>query len=351
MQVGLSTIFRFCALTIALAAAVPVVHAQESRPTRVEVATVAPTTLVRAATAVGTLVSNESVMIRPEIAGRVVEIGFEEGGRVEQGQMLFRLEDSVYQAELADARARLALAERNLARARELTRKGVGTERALDQTQAEYDTAVAAVELARARLAKMTIQAPFAGVIGLRQVSVGDYVTAGADMVNLEDIAPIKVDFQLAERFLGSLASGQTVRIVADAFPERTFVGEVYAINPQLDPNGRSIHVRARLPNERSALRPGQFVRVTLEFGNQANALMVPEEAIVPRGDARYLFKVVDGKAVETKVIVGQRRFGTVQVVSGLDAGDVVVTAGQMKLRDGAAVQPANRPGDAGQGS
>lgn len=346
MRVSRLASFLLCAATLA-AAAVPA-RAQSGQPTPVEVAEVRRDSVVQEATAVGTLVSNESVMIRPEIAGRIVEIGFEEGQRVERGQQLFKLDDQVYQAELADAQARLQLATRNLQRARELTQRGAGTERALDQAQAEAETARAAVELARARLTKTTIEAPMEGITGLRQVSVGDYVTAGQDMVNLEDIVPIKVDFRIPERFLGPLQVGQTVRVSADAFPGRDFTGQVYAVNPQIDPSARSIHVRAILANDDGVLRPGQFVRVGLQLARNEQALLVPEQAIVPRGGARYLFKVVDGKAVQTEVRVGQRRFGEVEIVSGIAAGDVVVTAGQMKIRDGAAVAPA---GSAGQGS
>lgn len=336
-------------------------QASERPPTPVEVAAVAIEPLAVEATAVGTLLSNESVVLRPEIEGRIVKVGFDEGQPVDAGQQLFELDASVYEAELADAEARLSLADQNFQRARELFDKGAGTARGLDEARADFQVAQAAVELARARLTKTTIEAPFEGVVGLRRVSVGDYVTAGQDMVNLEDVDPVKVEFSVPERYLGALESGQHVQVAADAFPGRTFAGEIYAINPQIDPAGRSIQARALIPNDDRILRPGLFVRVKVELGRREEAIMIPEQAIVPRGKDRFVFKVVDGKAVETRVEVGHRRYGTVEIVEGLGPKDVVVTAGQLKIRDGAPVRPVNPPaadtgggnrtGDAAKGS
>ncbi len=307
-------------------------------PTPVDAAPVTVDTITIEAEAVGTLLSNESVLIRPEIAGRIVAIGFEEGQAVAADQQLFQLDDSIYQAELADARARLQLAERSFERAKQLLQRGAGTQRARDEALASLQTARAAVELAEARLTKTTIEAPFAGIAGLRRVSMGDFVTVGQDMVNLENIDPVKVDFAIPERFLGDLDSGQTVRMTADAFPGETFAGEVYAVNPRIDPAGRSIQVRARIDNSQRRLRPGLFVRVNLELARRENAILVPEEAVVPRGEQRFVYKIVDGKAVMTPVVIGQRRFGEAEIREGLAEGDTVVTAGQLKLFDGAPV-------------
>ncbi len=348
------TVAVACALALALAAlSAPGPALGQGGSVPVEVAEVRRDRVTIEATAVGTLLSDESIIVRPEIAGRIVEIGFEEGTRVEKGTPLFKLDDSIYRAELADTRARLELAERNFERAKELYDRGAGTARALDQTQSELRTAEAAVELALARLTKTTIEAPFEGIAGLRLVSVGDYVREGQDLVNLEAIDPLKVDFAIPERYLGALAEGQTVRLVADAFPDRTFTGEVYAINPRIDPAGRSIQVRALTDNADLVLRPGLFVRVKLELERRDNALLIPEQAIVPRGQERYVFKVVDGKAVQTRVEIGQRTVGQVEIVSGLEPGDRVITAGHLKIGDGVPVQAvgAATDGAPGQGS
>jgi len=296
-------------------------------------------TITDEVSAIGTLRSNESVIIRPEIAGRIAGIHFSEGEPTRIGALLFALDDAIYQAELTEAEASLLLAQRNYERAAELYTKGAGTARGRDEAEAVLQTDRARVVLAKARLEKTRISAPFDGILGLRQVSIGDYVTPGQDLVNLENIDPIKVEFRVPERFLSGLARGQGLRVTVDAFPGRAFEGEVYALDPRVDTAGRSVAIRARVPNSDRVLRPGLFARVNLAIESRKNALIVPEQAIVPRGDERFVFKVVDGKAVMTKVILGQRRTGRVEIVDGLEPGDVVVTAGQIKIRDGAPVK------------
>lgn len=289
--------------------------------------------------AVGTLRSNEAVVIRPEIDGRVTEIHFDEGTAVEQGQLLFSFDDQVPRAELADAEANLALSERNYQRAMELYRRGAGTGRSVDETRASLQSDRAKVDLAKARLDKTKIQAPFAGIVGLRRVSVGDYVSSGDDLVALASIDPIKVDFRIPERFLSNLHPGQELGVEVDAFPGRTFRGRVFAVDPQIDANGRSIALRAEVPNAEGVLRPGLFSRIRLVLDVRDNAITIPEEAIVPQGEARFVFTVVDGHALKRRITLGQRGPGWVEVTSGLSAGDVVVTAGQLRIREGSTVE------------
>lgn len=290
-------------------------------------------------TAVGSLRADESVIIRPEIAGRVAAVAFDEGQRVTAGQLLLRLDGTIQQAELDQAQAALVLAERNAQRAKELFAKGAGTARSVDETAAELQAATAQVALSKARLSKTELRAPFAGVVGLRQVSVGDYVTPGQALVNLEDLDPVKAEFRLPETTLALLRPGQAIRVGVDAFPDRSFEGEVYAIDPRVDPEGRSVVLRARLPNPQHLLRPGLFARVTLVVDRNPNALLVPEQAVFPRGERQFVYRVLDSKAVLTAVRTGQRREGQIAILEGVSASDTVVTAGQMKLRDGASVQ------------
>ncbi len=322
------------------------VRAQEGPPpVPVEVAPVSVETVLIEVSAVGTLLSNESVILRPEIAGLVTEIAFEEGANVTEGDLLFGLEDSIYQAELEDARARLLLSQRNYERAKDLYDRGAGTARSRDEAEAELRTARAAVELGTARLEKTRIHAPISGVVGLRNVSEGDYVEAGDDLVNLEDIQSLKVDFSIPERYLANLSVGQSVQISADAFPGQIFTGEVYASNPLINVAGRSIEVRARIDNRQSKLRPGLFVRVRLELDRRERAIVIAEQALVPRDQEIYVYKVVEGAAVMTQIVTGQRKFGKVEVLEGLTESDIVVVAGQLKLRDGAKVQPVPATG------
>ena len=319
----------------------PAAAAQDAPPpTPVEAAEVEVGTVTEEVTVAGTLRSDESVDISVEIPGLISAIHFAEGEPVEAGTLLFKLEDSIYRAELAEAEARLALSEANYERAVELLERRVGTARARDEAVAELETARAAVGLARARLDKTEIQAPFAGILGLRTVSVGEYVTPGRALVNLESIQPIKVDFRISERYLQRLAPGQAVEIAVESLPGERFEGEVTAIDPEIDPESRSVAVRAQVPNEEQRLRPGQFSRVNVVIDRREDAILVPEQALVPRGADNFVFKVADGQASIVQVQVGQRRDGRAEIVSGLAPGDVVVSAGHQKIRDGAPVEP-----------
>jgi membrane fusion protein (multidrug efflux system) len=308
-------------------------------PTPVEVARAESTPSESAIRSVGTLMSDESVTVSAEQTGRIVDIRFQEGQKVEAGDILVKLDDSLLQAELADARSRLVLAEGNLRRATTLSKTGAGTERASDEAKAAHETARAALELAQVRLSKTEIRAPFSGTVGLRLQSVGAFVQPGQAMVNLEKIDVLKLDFKVPELFLAQIRPGQSVEIAVDAIPDRTFTGEIYAINPLVDVNGRALSIRARLANKDGLLRPGLFARVGIRRHAGERVVIVPEGAIVPRGSGPVVFRVQNGKALETPVRLGERRSGAVEIVSGVGPEDTVVTAGHARLRDGASVE------------
>jgi membrane fusion protein (multidrug efflux system) len=295
-------------------------------------------TMVDTIHAIGTLRANQSIIVRPEIPGVVTRIEFKDSQSVDKNDVLFRLDDSMDRAQLAQAEASLKLAERNYDRARELLSRGAGTAQARDQSQSTLDTDRAAVALARARLEKSTIRAPYAGVVGISKVDLGAYVTAGQDLVSLDDIDTVKLDFEVPERFSRFVAVKQKVQVEADAFPGRGFSGEIATIATRVDPESRSLGVRAIVPNPDRVLKPGLFARVTVQIAARPNAVTVPEEAIVPRGDRLLVYKVVDGKAVSTTVKVGLREYGRAEIVSGLNPGDMVITAGQQKVQEGSAV-------------
>ena len=304
----------------------------------VEAVPVTAAPMQRTIEAVGTLQSNESVIIRPEITGRVAEILFEEGQAVAADTVLVRLDDSTYRAQLAEAEAAAALSRTNFNRADDLFRKKTGSERALDEARARRDADAAAVALARASLDKTILKASFDGVLGLRLVSVGDYVTPGQDIVNLEDMSPLKVDFRIPEIFLTQIKTGQEIEIAVDALPGRLINGRVYAIDPRVDAAGRSMLIRATVDNEDGILRPGLFARVNLVVDSNLEALQVPEQALMPQGDKQFVYRVVDGKAVRTEIRTGMRRKGMVEIVEGLDAGETIIIAGQMKVQPDAPV-------------
>lgn len=310
----------------------------------VEATKVALQPMPQAITAVGSLRSDESVTVRPEVGGRISEILFKEGQHVAKGTTLIRLDASVNAAEVQQAQANLKLAQSKYDRAVELSRENFISKQAKDEAENNLHVAEAAVSLATARLAKMEIRAPFSGVIGLRVVSVGDYVKEGTDVVNLESIDALKVDFRVPEIYLSQVQTGQTLSISLDALPGKSFEGKVFALNPLLDSAGRSLVIRAVVSNPDRSLRPGMFARVKLITRDERDALVIPEQAIVPQGDEQYVYRIVDGKATRVKVAIGQRRDAKVEVLNGLAPNDVVVTAGQLKLRDGMPVTFVNGP-------
>ena len=225
-----------------------------------------------------------------------------------------------------------------------LAKQGTGTLRARDEAVAAYQAAHANVALAKARLEKATITAPLSGVIGVRSVSVGAYVSPGQRIVELADVDPIKVDFRVPELALPSLRVGQGVRVSVDARPGETFEGEIYVIDPIVDANGRAIRLRARIANPDGKLSPGLFARVQIQIDRRENALLIPESAIFADGQARYVYRVVEGRAVQTEIELGQRRPGEVEVLAGLDREAIVITAGHQQIRDGARVT-TTKPG------
>jgi len=315
-----------------------------ARVVAVEAVTLRPTPLVETVSSIGSLVADESVVIRPEVDGRIVEIAFDEGQPVKAGQLLFRLDDAVYRAQLDEAEARQDLTRRTYERAKTLRKKGAGSGETLDRALSELRIAEASVELNKARLEKMRIVAPFAGTIGLRQVSLGAFVEAKNELVTLVNLDSLKVEFRVPERYYRVLSEGGHIRAAPDALPGEVFDGRIYAIAPVVDINGRSIAVKARVGNPKQRLRPGMFVRITLIVGERVDALVVPESAILQRGDGQFVYRIEDGKAALIKVKLGLRQTGRVEVVDGLRAGDTVVTAGQIKLRPGTPVNVVGSP-------
>ncbi len=306
-------------------------------PVAVEAVEVSYRPFARRLSAVGSLVSEESVMVRPEIAGRVVEIGFTEGQRVKQGQLLFRLDDDVLRAELKQAEANLGLAQTKYKRAEELQRRGFLSQQARDEARNDLQVQQANVALARARLDKSRIVAPFDGEIGLRYVSVGDYVSAGQDLVTLQATNRLKADFRIPEIYLGQINIGQKLEVLVDAIPGRVWSGTVTAISPLVDVAGRALVMRAIIENAENILRPGLFARVNVLL-DESDALMIPETALAPRGNQQFVLRVENDRVREVAVEIGQRRQGMVEVIAGLQPGDKVVTAGLQKVTDGALV-------------
>lgn len=306
----------------------------------VEVAQVQAITLTDDVLAVGSLRSNQGVMLRPEVSGRIVKLGFADGQRVKRGQLLVQLDDTLQQAQLKQSEAQASIARTNLQRSRELLAQGFVSQSAVDQNAAALEVADSQVALARAQLARLKVMAPFDGTAGIRVVDVGDYLKDGADIVNLEDLSSLKVQFALPERVVDRLRVGQAVEVAVDALPGRSFKGRVQAIDSQVDANGRALQVVAQVENSGALLKPGMFARPRVVFAVREGAVVVPEEALVPVGGKQLIFKVAegaDGKKIAQRIDakLGLRLPGRVEVLQGLKPGDTVVTAGHARLLRG----------------
>ncbi len=303
----------------------------------VEATEVQPADIQDVITAIGTLRSAESVVMKSEISGRIAAVSFSDGSRVAKGDTLITFDASIQEAQVNQAKAERDLAAAKLKRTQDLFDKKFLSAAALDDARASEQIAQAKLALAQATLGKMSLRAPFSGVIGIRQVSVGDYIKEGADLVNLEDTSSMKVDFRVPEQASGRLRVGQIVGLQSDAFLGQSFPAKVTAVDSAVDPLGRSLLMRAELRDVSQRLKPGMFMRVTLVLETRKNALTIPEESVVTQQGRLLVFKVVDGKAVSTPVVTGLRVTNkdkaVVEVVKGLAAGDVVVTAGQIKIR------------------
>ncbi len=318
-------------------------------PVGVEAAKAQQAALADEVLAVGTLRANETVVMKPEISGRIVAIGFGDGARVARGVLLVGLDDSVLAAQVEQARAELGLARTNFERTEDLAKRNFVSGSALDQAAATLKVQAARLELAEAQQAKTRIVAPFSGVLGLRNFSVGDFVKDGAELVTLEDVSSMKVDLRLPERYLGQLRKDQRIQISVDAFPERRFEARLDALDVQVDANGRSVLARGRLANPDGALRSGMFAKARIVLRDKPNAVVVPEEAILPAGNESYVYRIENDRAVRTRVETGIRRDGKVEIVAGVRPGELVVTAGQLRLqRDGMQVQVVELAGRRG---
>lgn len=316
------------------------------RPPAVEVARVEVMRLTDDAQAVGSLRSRQSVLLRPEVSGRVSQIHFRDGERVRKGQLLVQLDDQLPQAQVKQAEAELSIARANHKRNQELVEQKFIAQRAVDESAANLEVAEAKLALARATLARLRIVAPFDGITGIRNVSVGDYLKDGADIVNIEDLEAIYLDFRLPERYQSKVQPGQTALVDLDALPGRRWRATILAIDPLVDANGRSVGVRGCIDNRALALRPGMFARVTTVFAVRDDARVIPEEAIVPQAGRQFVYRLVDGPDQDARVArrvevkVGVRQPGRVEIVEGLNPGDVVVTTGQQRIqRDGTPVR------------
>ena len=324
--------------------------AAPARPPSVESAKVEVMKLTDDTQAVGSLKSRQGVTLRPEVSGRITQLNFKDGERVKKGQLLVQFDDQLQLAQVKQSQAELSIAQANHKRNQELVAQNFISKRSVDESAANLEVAQAKLSLSQATASRLKIIAPFDGMTGIRTVNVGDYLKDGGDIVNIEDIAAVFVDFRLPERFQSKVKKGQMAQVDMDALPGRKFTAVIQAIDPLLDTNGRSVGVRACIDNRQNQLRPGMFARVNTVFSEREKAIVIPEEAIVPQAGKQFVIKLLDGAdkgtEKETKttqrveVKVGIRRPGKVEILEGLAEGDEVVTAGQQRVqKDGTSVK------------
>ena len=293
---------------------------------------------------VGSIVAVKGVTLSNELAGTIRQIAFESGDRVKQGALLVHLDTSTDEAQLHGLEAQAELARLSLDRARDLRKNQTNSQADLDAAQAQFDSAVAAVNGVKATIAKKVIRAPFSGELGIRLVNLGQYLPAGTPIVSLQALDPLYVNFTLPQQALRSLQIGQAVEMKVDTYPGRVFAGKITALNAQVDDATRNIEVQATLPNPDNLLRPGMFASVDVILAGHEPFVTLPQTAIVynPYGDAVYVVTETKSPTGGTALIarqqfvkLGDTRGDQVAITKGVAAGDVVVTSGQIKLRNG----------------
>lgn len=293
--------------------------------------------LARELRALGTAHANESVEITSKLSNIVTAVHFADGQRVVRGQVLVQLDSAQARADLLVAQAALTESTSQYNRSRELLATQVVSKSQFDQLEATKVANAARLDAARARLEDTVIRAPFSGRVGLRRASLGSLVNPGTPITTLDDLGAMKVDFAVPENSLSMLRSGLPVVAQSNAYPGKNFVGKVDSIDSRIDPTTRAVTVRAVVPNPDGLLKPGMFLTIALTR-DQRQALVIPEEALVPEQDKQYVFVVENGRALRREVQIGQRRPGSVEVVAGIKVGDRVVVEGTVKVRDGGPV-------------
>lgn len=296
------------------------------------------TVLIDQVEAIGTARAKESVNLTSKVTETVRKVNFEDGAYVEEGTILVELTNSEETAQLEEAQATLDETSRQLKRIQNMIRQGLASELKLDEEKTRRQTASARLDAIVARLADRLIRAPFSGILGFRNVSPGSLLSPNTVVTTLDDISLIKLDFSVPENYLSVIKTGQEVFAASAAYEDRQFEGVVTTINSRIDPVTRSVTVRAHIDNEEGFLKPGMLLTVTL-IRSRSEALVVPEEAVVPIQDRQYVYVVTgEGIAKQTEIKTGRRRPGIVEVLSGLDSGQEVITQGVIKVRPGSKV-------------
>jgi membrane fusion protein, multidrug efflux system len=306
----------------------------------VEVAVARADTVVDAILATGQIEAVQSVELRPEVEGRIAEILVREGALVGRGAALFKVDDAELKAEVARAEADRDLARQSLARTKELLGQKASSQSELERAEATARSTEAQLQLLKVRLDRTLVRAPFAGVVGQRFVSLGDYVTTDTRLVTLQTVSPQRAAFQVPERYADQLKRGQQVTFRVAALRGKEFTGRVNFVDPIVQLPGRTITVKALTPNPRRELQAGMFIEARLATAVRPNAVVIPEDAVLPLQGATFVWVIVNGKATRRPLEVGVRTPGFVEAKTGVEAGEQVVVGGQERLAEGAPAAP-----------
>jgi len=305
----------------------------------VRVLKIFPVNIPKNINAFGSLFAKEKVDISPQISGQIKKVMFQYGETVQEGQPLYQLDDALYQAQLQEVKSDLAFNKMTYQRFLKLAKTGAISKQDLDKVKLDYQDAQSKFNVLSVELAKTEIKAPFSGVIGASQVDVGQYVNVGASLVSLVDKTNLIARFSVSEDDLSQISQNQIVTIQTESAPNRSFQGQVNYVSPSIDPNTRTVMVWANVPNPTNQLAPGLFVHVKLTIGDEKNALLIPQEALIPTVEGNNIFVIENGKAYQKPVMIGQRVGGDVVIQKELKSGDEVVIAGQEKLANGRSVR------------
>lgn len=306
--------------------------------TLVEVIVVTKGNLAEKLETTGNLLANESTQLSTEAAGIVSKIYFKEGSKVEQGKLLLELNNADLKAELEMARVKMNLAEKQFKRSQKLLAAEGLSEEAFEKAESTYRESAANYEMVKAELIKTQVRAPFSGQIGLRSISEGDYLATNSSFADLVDISPLKIQFDLPEQYINTLKEGDSISF-SSAISSQPRKAVIYALEPQINPNSRTFSAKASFANKDQQLKAGGFVRVTYRATDLSSSLLIPNQAIVPELEGKKVFLVKNGKAVIRKVTTGIRNADRIQVLTGLEAGDTIVTTGLLQIRDGVPLQ------------
>jgi membrane fusion protein (multidrug efflux system) len=304
----------------------------------VEAAAARTDTVIDAISATGQIEALQSIDLRPEIEGRLVQILVREGSPVSRGTPLFKIDDAELKAQVAQLTAERDLARQSLGRTRDLLQQKASSQAELERAEASMRSTEAQLERLKVRLDRTLVRAPFAGVLGQRSVSLGDYVTTDTRLVTLQTVSPQRVSFQVPERYADQLKLGQQVSFRVAALPGRQFTGKVDFVDPVVQLPGRTITVKARVPNPRRELQAGMFIEARLATDVRPNAVIIPEDAILPLQGSTFVWVVADGKATRRQVELGVRTPGFVEIKKGVESAEQVVVGGQERLAEGAPV-------------